>query len=347
METVEHPRVQPEDDLQLLLDWTPDRDETARLRAAIIGTILVHLLLIGGLAAVPHQTATVVRVPERRPMQVTKLIDPPIELTQRAPNKGKITKELAVQSPSPSIPVPQSGSGAQSRKFTPPPTPQQKKEPTTAPAVVEPPKIEQAQNNTPQLQLPQLPAPAPPPERPTNNAKLNNPFETPAAPAAPKGNGRIPVPGGSPIQEAVRDLSHGGNKGLSGSDTFDLGSGSGLNIPPSPGRPRMDYELKSDPQGVDFRPYILQVLAIVRRNWFSVYPESAKLGTRGQVKLEFAVAKDGKVTKVVFSSQSGTQALDRAAVAAISQSNPLPGLPAEYHGERIVLAFTFSYNLGR
>ena len=36
-----------------------------------------------------------------------------------------------------------------------------------------------------------------------------------------------------------------------------------------------------------------------------------------------------------------------AAVAAISASNPLPALPSDYKGERIVLAFTFSYNLGR
>ena len=109
----------------------------------------------------------------------------------------------------------------------------------------------------------------------------------------------------------------------------------------------MDYEMKFDPQGVDFKPYILRVLAVVRQNWFAVYPESAKLGTRGQVKLEFAIAKDGTVTKVAFSSQSGLQALDHAAVAAISASNPLPALPAEFQGQRIVLAFTFSYNMGR
>jgi TonB family protein len=154
------------------------------------------------------------------------------------------------------------------------------------------------------------------------------------------------VPGGT-VQDAVRELSRSASKGVSGSDTFDLGSGSGLNVPPSPGRPRIDYDLKTDPQGVDFRPYVLQVLAIVRRNWFAVYPESAKLGTRGQVKIEFAIAKDGTVNKVAWGFQSGTQALDRAAVAAISASNPLPALPSDYHGERIVLAFTFSYNMGR
>ena len=172
-------------------------------------------------------------------------------------------------------------------------------------------------------------------------------FEAPPAPPkGPTGAPRIPVPP-NPVQEAVRELSHGGSSGISGSESMDLGKGPGLNLPPSAGRPRMDYELKSDPQGVDFKPYILQVLAAVRRNWFAVYPESAKLGTRGQVKLDFAIAKDGTVTKVVYSWQSGSNALDHAAIAAISASNPLPPLPAEFHGERIVLSFTFSYNMGR
>jgi TonB family protein len=334
-----------EPELQLLLNWARDPDEASRLRSAIIGTIVVHLVIILSLAIMPQQDAYRPRVASR-PLLVTKIFDPPIELTQKAPNKGKVTKELAVQSPTPSVPIPTPAPGAQSRKFT-PPVPSPEKKPVAAPAVVEPPKIEQAQSYSPQLQLPQLPPQVQPQERPAGDTKPKLTFENPsAAPSGPSGPPRIPTPGGT-VQEAVRELSRSANKGVSGSDTFDLGNGRGLNMPPSPGRPRMDYELKTDPQGVDFRPYVLQVLAVVRRNWFAVYPESAKLGTRGQVKLEFAIAKDGKVTKVAFSSQSGTQALDHAAVAAISASNPLPALPAEFRGDRIVLAFTFSYNLGR
>ena len=99
--------------------------------------------------------------------------------------------------------------------------------------------------------------------------------------------------------------------------------------------------------GVDFRPYLLQVLAAVRRNWFAVYPEAARLGQRGQVTLEFAIAKQGTMTKVVFSGQSGAKALDQAAVAAISASNPLPPLPTEFKGDRVVLQMTFMYNMPR
>jgi outer membrane biosynthesis protein TonB len=50
---------------------------------------------------------------------------------------------------------------------------------------------------------------------------------------------------------------------------------------------------------------------------------------------------------VIFSTESGAKALDQSAVAAISASNPLPPLPAEFKGDRIVLRMTFMYNMQR
>lgn len=333
-------------DLQLLLNWARDPDEANRIRKAVIGTVVVHLFLILCLAMMPAPTPKPVHFPERERL-VTHLTDPPTELTQKAPNKGAISKELAVQSILPSIPVPTPAPGAKAKKFEPPPAPPPTKPAVAVQPVPEPPKIEQAQNTPPQIPMTQLPPQIQPQEPRVSETKPKLTFETPpAAPTGPVGQPRIPTPPNS-VQEAVRELSHGGSKGITGSETMDLGKGAGLNLPPSAGRPRMDYELKSDPLGVDFRPYILQVLAAVRRNWFAVYPESAKLGTRGQVKLDFAIAKDGTVTKVAYSWQSGSNALDHAAVAAISASNPLPPLPAEFRGDRIVLSFTFSYNMGR
>jgi TonB family protein len=333
--------------LQLLLNWNRDPDETDRLRKAAIGTGAIHLLLVLVLASVSGPTVKPSKYIERV-RRITPLVDPPTELTQKSPNDGKISKELRVESIAPSIPVPSPAPGAKARRFEPPPTPQPVKPPVAAPSVVEPPKIEQAQNMPPQIPMTQLPPqiqPQEPSRPPETKPKLM--FEAPPAPpTGPVGGTRVPMPGNT-IQEAVRELSHGGSTGTSGSDSMDLGRGAGLNLPPSAGRPQMDWQMKFDPQGVDFKPYILQVLASVRRNWYAVYPESAKLGTRGQVKLDFAIAKDGKVTRVVYSWQSGSNALDHAAVAAISASNPLPPLPAEFRGDRIVLSFTFSYNMGR
>ena len=103
--------------------------------------------------------------------------------------------------------------------------------------------------------------------------------------------------------------------------------------------------LLTDAQGVDFRPYLIRLLAAVKRNWMTVWPDSARTGRRGRVGVQFAIAKEGNVTKVVFAFQSGADALDRAAVAAISMSNPFPPLPTEFKGDRIVLQFDFAYNM--
>jgi TonB family protein len=152
------------------------------------------------------------------------------------------------------------------------------------------------------------------------------------------------------VQDSVRNLTQTvpqGGQSVGDLGTDEGGAGLGLNLPPSAGRPRSNLELRSDPMGVDFRPYLLQVLAAVRRNWFAVYPEAARLGQRGQVTLEFAIIKQGTVTKVVFTGQSGAKALDQAAVAAISASNPLPQLPTAFRGDRVVLSMTFMYNMPR
>jgi TonB family protein len=187
----------------------------------------------------------------------------------------------------------------------------------------------------------------PPPEIKTEEPKLA--FETPGGgnPAGKtQGLGSVAAPSAS-VGEAMRNVARGGSGG--GLVVGDVGVGEGgigdaINQPPSPGKQGSNLELLSDPMGVDFRPYLLQILSTVRRNWFAVMPESAKLGRRGKVAVQFAIAKNGLVTKVVYATQSGTEALDRAAVASISMSNPFPPLPTEFRGTVIRLQFTFAYN---
>ena len=117
-------------------------------------------------------------------------------------------------------------------------------------------------------------------------------------------------------------------------------------LPPGPSDSGSLVELLSDPRGVDFRPYLTQVLAAVRRNWHAVIPESARLGmSRGRTLIQFSVARNGSVPKLVIARTSGTAPLDRAAVAGISASNPFPPLPGEYLGKDIRLQFTFLYNI--
>jgi TonB family protein len=105
-------------------------------------------------------------------------------------------------------------------------------------------------------------------------------------------------------------------------------------------------ELESDPQGADFKPYLMHILAIVRSNWRRVIPESARMGTlRGRTVLEFIIDRDGSIPKMVIADPSGSQPLDQAAVAGLSMSNPLIPLPADFKGGQVRLAFSFSYNM--
>jgi TonB family protein len=285
--------------------------------------------------------------PERRPEQITPLIEPPTELTQKAPNKGPIAKEVTVEAlqARPRIQVANSppSTTRPAAKISSPP------QPPPAP-LPEPPQLQAGNRDMqPPRGLPiGPPVQAPPQIQEQEKPKLA--FEAPTAPPPSNGVGRFVRPDTS-VAGAIRELTHGGSGGgmTVGDDTSDVGVGgigSGLNLPPSPGRQASSLELLSDPNGVDFKPYLLQVLASVRRNWFAVYPESARLGLRGKVEAQFMIAKDGSVPKLVIVLHS-IPALERAAVAGIDASHPFPPFPAEFSGDSIVLKLTFSYNMPR
>lgn len=101
----------------------------------------------------------------------------------------------------------------------------------------------------------------------------------------------------------------------------------------------------SDTRGVDFGPYLAQILMIVRQNWYAVIPESARLGERGRVAIVFEILKDGTVPQLRLVGTSGKIPLDRAAIAGIRASIPFPPLPREFTGNHLVLQFNFFYNM--
>lgn len=146
------------------------------------------------------------------------------------------------------------------------------------------------------------------------------------------------------IAGAITKMQRGGGRQAVGDGIGNAAAGG--YAPPSPSNSGSRLELLSDPRGVDFRPYLMQVLGAVRRNWFAVIPESARLGmSRGRVLIQFSVARNGSVPKLVIAGPSGAPPLDRAAVAGISASNPFPPLPVEFTGSDIRLQFTFLYNM--
>jgi TonB family protein len=101
----------------------------------------------------------------------------------------------------------------------------------------------------------------------------------------------------------------------------------------------------SDTRGYDFGPYMNQVINRVRYNWYTLIPEIARLGKRGKVVLIFTITKSGTIANLRLAANSGTQALDNAAVGSIQLSNPFAQLPANFDGDHLDLQFTFLYNI--
>jgi len=99
-------------------------------------------------------------------------------------------------------------------------------------------------------------------------------------------------------------------------------------------------------EGVDFTYYITRMLASVRRNWYAVIPESARLGEKGIVVLDFAVLRNGSVQPgdPELMRPSGREPLDRAAISAIRASNPFEPLPPAFNGPLVKFRFIFLYN---
>jgi len=343
METVANQPIDAE--LHLLTDWS-DPGAGARHRKAAILTIAIHLAVVVALFTLPGFEGP------RQAFErtITPLIEPPTELTQNAPNRSKVTAEFEVRSSPerPRVEMPQA----------PPEVPHEKPRPMVMPSAP-------AAKAAPPVPLPEAPkvdtSKAPPKTELPQFAQVQPQIQVAEQPkitledagrAAPPGRvtGRIPVPRSTVadlVQDAARGEGFGGRIAVGdpgASDPFTYG---GIRQSPTPGVPGANVELKSDPMGVDFRPYLMQVLAAVRRNWTAVMPESVKLGLRGHVSIQFAIGRAGAVLKLAYAEQSGSRPLDEAAVAGISASNPFPPLPTEFKGERIVVQLNFAYNMPR
>ncbi|MDP9146433.1 MAG: TonB C-terminal domain-containing protein [Acidobacteriota bacterium] len=229
---------------------------------------------------------------------------------------------------------------------TPPPTPA----PTPQP---ERPAKELPSSPVPQPRAvapePQTTAPAPKVENPKPGLKLE-------APDTPQPRRELQLPQNSPsrsiqdsLREAARNPNAGGRAGgvigpMPRSEPSPGGAGGGGQGAGTYGN---GYEILTPTEGVDFSDYMARVVASVRRNWYAVMPESAMLGDRGRVALQFRIVRDGSVptgepTRLIG---SGKEPLDRAAVSAIRSSNPFEPLPRAFSGPYIELRFYFLYNL--
>ncbi len=315
---------------RLLLEWP---SESRRVPAWTL-SLAVHVAAVIGLMWVPRS----ILEPPERVMQghlTTPLIAPPRDLTQTAANRGTVGHQFTLES----LMAHRAVSAPRTAPRVPPP---------------EPPKVEAlalAGAQPPPLGTSLAAAPPPPQIQPQETPQLA--FETPGAPGNLPGTGplspnRVFGSHRSAVDQALGGADRAGGGSMQIDDVDVPGAanlGGALSLPSSHGRPASSLELLSDPMGVDFKPYLIRILAAVKHNWLAVYPESARLGRKGRVQIQFAIARDGSVPKLVIALPSGTRALDLAAVAGVDSSTPFPPLPDDFRGSQVRLQFTFTYNM--
>ncbi len=210
------------------------------------------------------------------------------------------------------------------------------------------------------------PAPAPPepprenpaPAKPTPVAPMSlpHPAESPIRPQIPPPDAppSLVLPKFSPgkaLQESMQEAMKGGGsesatyEGPIGAQSRVGGGGGGGGG--GQGFAGNAVEMLTPTEGVDFSTYIARVLASVKRNWYSVMPESARLGDKGKVVLQFRIMRNGVVPEQepVMMGSSGKEPLDRAAASSIRASTPFEPLPSAFSGPYIELRFIFLYNI--
>ncbi|HSU32046.1 MAG TPA: TonB family protein [Bryobacteraceae bacterium] len=327
--------------IHLLLEWPKEHSRSGW--GAIYGaSVLINLLLLLVLMSLPPPPVnTAFRgevVWDKTPLYI-----PPDLLTQKAPNRQKVAKQVNLADLLAS---------ERMRSRTSPPAPAPKPKPVEAPKPIPAPVVAQ---NAPQIasEAPQQPttpsgsklgviAPAPPPPQPTKN-----PFQEVGSNAAPVEHPKLAPPKAG-VEAAINGLAQDATsrQTVITDDNSSRQSPGGIGSLDNAPSQHAAIELKSDPQGADMKPYLIRILAIVRANWRTVTPESARLGTRrGCTVVEFAIDRNGSIPKMVVADSSGSDPLDRAAAAGLMMSNPLPPLPSDFRGMQMRLAFSFSYNL--
>jgi TonB family protein len=131
---------------------------------------------------------------------------------------------------------------------------------------------------------------------------------------------------------------------------FALASSSRLsaqNHEPPPEWRSEGVQLLSPTNGVDFRPYVRDMLVGIKRKWLEKMPEEAMMGEKGRVAIVATVRQDGTLAALepVIDTTSGERSLDMAALDAVRASAPFKHLPESFSGSDMKFRIWFLYNI--
>jgi len=334
------------DDVPHLLIQLQDDLARSRKREALWLSVVLHLLIVILLintekimGFLPHRALVLpAAIDLDKQKQATYLELPPDEqkLTRKPDSKIISDKDRIATSKAPQINREDLKKLLESRRpgrpepagpaqGSPPPSPA----PAPAPQQQPPPQQNQSDQNSGFSK----------PDENSQTAQLHTPA---AAEPRPRPSFSTPSSAGSAIEQAARAAAaNRGNYG--GGESGDYGLNQGSNR----ARALEQAEILTDTMGVDFGPYLARILQVVRSNWYNVLPDSVKypIYKQGKLSIEFFILKDGKVSNMVLHTSSGDVALDRAAWASITSSNPFPPLPKEFPGRVFGLRLYYFYNM--
>jgi TonB family protein len=213
----------------------------------------------------------------------------------------------------------------------------------------------------PALNLPEPERVAPTPAKPAPSAPMPQPRTQPLQDSPIKPPQTLPDPAtsslvlprfspGKALQENLHEaLKDGGTPSAQFGGPIGPPGGGGMGGGGGGGQGQLGgaVEMLTPTEGVDFSNYLARVLASVKRNWYAIMPESARLGDRGKVVLQFRIMSNGSVpgAEPNMVGSSGKDPLDRAAYSSIRASTPFEPLPPAFSGPYIELRFIFLYNL--
>lgn len=216
-------------------------------------------------------------------------------------------------------------------------------QPTPAP-------LEGPKNPAPPQPQQVAPAQQAPPPTPAPAQKPEPAFKAIEPPPAPKQRLNLQLPNMSPgreleqqTQEALQNPSRSNSVAIQGT-VPGAGPSSGAN---GQGLLGAGVQILTPTDGVDFSNYLARLIARVKQNWITVWPISARMGDKGVVVMRFRIMTNGDMPNPdpLLERTSGKEPLDRAAGAALTESNPFEPLPTAYTRPYLELRVIFLYNL--
>jgi TonB family protein len=321
---------------------------SARVREAIWVSLIFHLFVFWWIFYGPKlkmfRPATVVNtmpeVPQKAPENV--YLDMPPDLVKKPPKPTNIISDqnhtAQTKNPTPDQKtIDQLEAMRRAGRPSPPPQAQQRAQQPEQPATR--PQQPSPQREQARATPPANPAPPPLPSAPNANSQempQRQPVQHQSKAQPNQATSQPNMSVGDMIREAERNAAR--SNGQAGDN--------GENAPVAHPGVASGVEVLSDTMGVDFGPYLHQVVQMTQSSWDLLIPEAARppLLKQGTVAIQFIILPDGSIKQMQLVRPSGDVSLDRAAWGGITGAGPFPPLPKQFKGPYLALRFYFLYN---